>query len=148
MPPFWWNVKQATLLQYDVHEFKTFYSRELFYINVVKIYLQRHYLYNSLMKINIKSSRATEIIEHIASGPDGHQSFGQLQSTVEHEARRKSGAYSNTNYQICSIFIISASKFVRRRFETNLGMDGNNEQFKGTFIYFLGLSIILTRILL
>ena len=136
MPPFWWNVKQATLLQYDVHEFKTFYSRELFYINVVKIYLQKHYLYNSLMKINIKSSRAKEIIEHIASGSDGHQSFGQLQSTVKQEDQKKIWCIVALITKL-ALFSESQHQGCWQKIGTNLGMDENNESSKEHLSIFL-----------
>jgi hypothetical protein len=74
MPPFWWNVKQVTFLQYAVHEFKTFHPRELLYINVVKIYLQTLFAQQSHedQYLSIKSSCRKEIIEHVALGLEGH----------------------------------------------------------------------------
>ena len=44
MPPFWWNVKKLTVLQYTIHEFQVFGPRELLQIDVVKIYLHRKLL--------------------------------------------------------------------------------------------------------
>ena len=62
MPPFWWDVKQLTVLQYAIHEFQVFGPRELLQIDVVKIYLHSQLLAQQ-QRILTTASRAQQDLE-------------------------------------------------------------------------------------
>ena len=62
MPPFWWDVKQLTVLQYTIHEFQVFGPRELLQIYVVKIYLHSQLLAQQ-QRILTTASRAQQDLE-------------------------------------------------------------------------------------
>ena len=57
MPPFWWNVKQVTFLQYAIHEFKICCLWEFRFVKIVKIYLLRQISTMNHMQINLVSNR-------------------------------------------------------------------------------------------